>query len=677
MAIGAITMILANVGLQIYNNWCGSRQNAALQQKREEFERAAKERNTEHMWRLLREGQEIALQLENEKHADRLKELKDEVDHLLEKLTYETTISNWPLKVLPIVMKNQAFGNLLANQEENVAMHVIFTRSNYDKFNKLVFPIVEKQLEQYCDKHWSTMTDHSILFYSGAWKPVVNPTDVQVTAMREELKNLPTLLITPFFRPNDGKLVFQLHMWGVGTNSTDKFDVPEIEPTEFQRSFNNQDDYDNEEGLLYEIVEDLVPYLECMIGYMADTYFWSSAGLAPHLPLLFADGTICTDGMKYLINDSRKYYDWLLAESVENAKENPFMQEKLYNLIDGSASLWSDNDNLKKREKCLLMTISAYCAGIKYNSIEDLVISENIKELDIEVIENIIKSLQLFGFIKESKIVEQIKKDINDSPISTNGYSSRREDIDEEDILTSLDYDLLLNYANNNNGYALFRLGEFYEYSIIGELDLEKSKQFYNEAAQNNCCLAIIKKEIEKFKNNGQCDKTKINNQIETLKQLLEKNICQAILFTVEMSYLGIVNLLETDELLTTLDLVESSNHPYAYYLGAIIILKIYGNKYSSKIVELLKKSASLGYVESQLLLANIYKEGKLVSTSTKECIKYYKLAASQGSGEALTSLGICFIEGFGVWKSKEEALKMFRLAAELGDKDALSILNR
>lgn len=340
MPIGAITMILANVGLQIYNNWCGSRQNAALQQKREEFERAAKDRNTEHMWRLMREGQELTLQLENEKHADRLKELKDEVDHLLERLTYETTISNWPLKVLPIVMKNQAFGNLLANQEENIAMHVVFTRSNYDKFNKLVYPIVEKQLEQYCDKHWSTMTDHPILFYSGAWKPMVNPTDVQVTAMREELKNLPTLLITPFFRPNDGKLVFQLHMWGVGANSTDKFDVPEIEPTEFQRPFCNQDDYDNEEGLLEEIVEDLVPYLECMIGYMADTYFWSSVGLAPHLPLLLTNGTICTDGMKYLINDSREYYDGLLAESEEKAKENPFVQEKLLNLCEGSVELW-------------------------------------------------------------------------------------------------------------------------------------------------------------------------------------------------------------------------------------------------------------------------------------------------------------------------------------------------
>ena len=389
MAIGAITMILANVGLQIYNNWCGSRQNAALQQKREEFERAAKERNTEHMWRLMREGQELSLQLEKEKHADRLNELKDEVDHLLEKLTYETTISNWPLKVLPIVMKNQAFGNLLANQEENIAMHVIFTRSNYDKFNKLVFPIVEKQLEQYCDKHWSTMTDHPILFYSGAWKPAVNPTDVQVMAMREELKNLPTLLITPFFRPNDGKLVFQLHMWGVGANSTDKFDVPEIEPTDFQRTFTNQDDYDNEEDLLEEVVEDLVPYLECMIGYMADTYFWSSAGLAPHLPLLVTNGTINTDGMKYLVDDSREYYDQLLLESEENAKKNPFVQQNLLNLFEGSAELWDEGTRKEKlediRKNYIVPEVSPNC---KRNvcSIEDFD-SSMYKEKEFETID--------------------------------------------------------------------------------------------------------------------------------------------------------------------------------------------------------------------------------------------------------------------------------------------------
>lgn len=354
MAIGAITMILTNVGLQIYNNWCGSRQNSELQKKREEFERAARDRNTEHMWKLLREGQELTMQLEKEKHDDRLKELKEEVDHLLERLTYEATINNWPLKVLPIVMKNQAFGNLLANQEENVAMHVIFTRSNYDKFNKLVYPIIEKQLEQYCDKHWSTATDHPVLFYSGAWKPMSSPTDVQVSAMREELKSLPTLLITPFFRPDDEKLVFQVHMWGVGSNSSDQFNIAEIEPKSdefhFQRAYTNKQDYENEKGLLDEIVEDLVPYLQCMIGYMADTYFWSSTGLAPHLPLLVTNGTINTDGMKYLVDDSREYYDKLLLESEENAKKNPFMQQNLLNLYEGSAGLWDEETRKEKLE---------------------------------------------------------------------------------------------------------------------------------------------------------------------------------------------------------------------------------------------------------------------------------------------------------------------------------------
>lgn len=347
MAIGAITMILTNVGLQIYNNWCGSRQNSTLQQKREEFERAARERNTEHMWKLLREGQELTMQLEKEKHDDRLKELKKEVDNLLLKLTLETAIANWPLKVLPIVMKNQAIGNLLAKQEERVAMHVIFARSNFDKFNKLVFPIIEKNLETYCNKHWSTTSDHPVMFYSGAWKAGQNnPTKTQVDSMRTALSNLPTLLIVPFFRPSDGKLVIQLHMWGVGANSSDPFVIPEIEPKSdefhFQRTYTNEQDYDKEVGLLDEIVEDLVPYLECMIGYMADTYFWASSGLAPHLPLLVTNGTINTDGMKYLINDSREYYDQLLLTSEEKAKENPFMQENLLNLYEGSAELWDE-----------------------------------------------------------------------------------------------------------------------------------------------------------------------------------------------------------------------------------------------------------------------------------------------------------------------------------------------
>lgn len=350
MAIGAITMILANVGLQIYNNWCGSRQNANLQKKREEFERAAHERNTEHMWKLLREGQELTMQLEKEKHDDRLKELQGDLDNLLKEITHEQTIVNWPLKVLPIVMKNQAFGNLLANQEENVAMHVLFARSNYNEFNKMVHPIIEKALELHCNQHWSTKSDHPILFYSGVWdiqRCSMNPNDIQITALQTQLSNLPTLLITPFFRPKEGNLVFHVNMWGVGASKEGPIIVKEIEPKSdefhFQHLYTNKDDYDHTIGVLNWIVEDLVPYLECLIGYMADTYFWSSAGLAPHLPLLVTNGSINTDGMKYLVSDSREYYDQLLLTSEEKAKENPFFQYNILDLYGGISELWDED----------------------------------------------------------------------------------------------------------------------------------------------------------------------------------------------------------------------------------------------------------------------------------------------------------------------------------------------
>lgn len=477
MAIGAITMILANVGLQIYNNWCGSRQNAALQQKREEFERAAKERNTEHMWRLMREGQELTLQLEKEKHADRINELKDEVDHLLEKLTYETTISNWPLKVLPIVMKNQAFGNLLANQEENVAMHVIFTRSNHDKFNKLVYPVVEKQLEQYCDKHWSTMTDHPILFYSGAWKPMVNPTDVQVTAMREELKNLPTLLITPFFRPGDGKLVFQLHMWGVGANSTNKFDVPEIEPTDFQCPFCNQDDYDNEEGLLEEIVEDLVPYLECMIGYMSDTYFWSSAGLAPHLPLLLTSGAINTDGMKYLVEETKDYYLALLDKGVEQIPV--FNDSCLLELNIGLEPFC----NLDNKRNILRQIFLEHCKKITQKSYSEIV----------NAIEDVPWSLADVSFI--TKLLE-IAKTLDDGIAYSRLWPIKRE-LDSinynYDILRIKDYSVVRQEVDKGNVVAMFRLGELYEYSMGIEENIDMANFYYKKSAEHGFILAKIK----------------------------------------------------------------------------------------------------------------------------------------------------------------------------------------
>lgn len=636
MAIGAITMILANVGLQIYNNWCGSRQNAALQQKREEFERAAKERNTEHMWRLMREGQEMALQLENEKHADRLRELKDEVDHLLEKLTYETTISNWPLKVLPIVMKNQAFGNLLANQEENVAMHVIFTRSNYDKFNKLVYPVVEKQLEQYCDKHWSTMTDHPILFYSGAWKPMVNPTDVQVTAMREELKNLPTLLITPFYRPNDGKLVFQLHMWGVGANSTDKFDVPEIDPTEFQRPFNNQDDYDNEEGLLDEIVEDVVPYLECMIGYMADTYFWSSAGLAPHLPLLLTNGTINTDGMKYLVEITKSNYERLVVEDNKYTLEQPFEDNKALSLYDGISCYYQEEDKKAKLEEIFISYCSKFTVP-KNQSIDDCLNVSNFTKEDLPFIR---KYRSLYnGYQKELKEIQSILEAVDFD------YS----------ILESTDADYLEKLANEGNGAAMFRLGEIYEYSIGVKWNQELSQKYYKQAFDSNFILAII-----------QVSNDCISMHKKIITYLIAIGVIQAYTIIFKKG-----NEKAFGISLSSLSKDVICMHPLLEYLYACQLME---KNELFEADQMLRLSADSGYIIAQEKMLNIYKGNEGFRENPELYFLYAEKAMLQNNPKATYSLAMCYMNGYGTQQSTSVGMMMMDKAAELGCSEAIRI---
>ena len=483
MPIGAITLILTNVGLQIYNNWCGSRQNKLLQQKREEFERALRERNTQRMWQLMSEGQELTRQLEEEKHQQRLNELKNDIGNLLQKLAYAATINNWPLNVLPIVMKNQALGNLLANQEESIALHCIFTPSNSLEFNRIVFPRIEEALEAYCNQHWSVMSDHPILFYSGAWKSLQAPTEVQIDSMRTALGNLPTLVITPFFRPNDGKLVLHVRIWGVGASSSDEFNIPEIEPTDFQRNYQTGDDYVNDTELMEELIEDLVPYLQCLIGYMADTYFWSSLGKAPHLPLLITNGTINTDGMKYLVDDSREYYNRLYSDA--KADDSFLMDNTLLNLSEGVLCLESFSDSRNRLHQLFLERCSIRS-------------SQSFQTIEAAV-DNTIWLLGDLAFLRN---MLRISAELGDTASFQSLYAlvDSLEEIDYDyQVLDSKDVSVLESMENQGNAVAAYRLGELYEYAIGVKTDEAKSKQYYQQALDKGFFLAEIKLGLRGF----------------------------------------------------------------------------------------------------------------------------------------------------------------------------------
>lgn len=655
MPIGAITMILTNVGLQIYNNWCSSRQNAQLQQKREEFERAARERNTRRMWQIMREGQELTKALEEERHRQRIDELKNDIGSLLQKLAYTATINNWPLNVLPIVMKNQALGNLLANQEESIALHCIFTPSNSYEFNKNVFPLVEKSLEEYCNQHWSIMGDHPVLFYSGAWQTATAPTEVQIDSMRTTLSNLPTLLITPFFRPNDGKLIFQLRMWGVGASCSDNTEfsqLNELEPSEFQRTYTDKDDYMNEAGLTDEIIEDVVPYLECLIGYMADTYFWSARGLAPCLPQLLTSGSINTDGMKYLVNDSQDYYENLLTASEQKDKKQIFESTRSLELYEGASYFWNDELLNEKLEELFI----SYCSkhtGMEFHSMKDCLNFENFTKEDLHFIRQFRSLYKGDSYQNELTEIQSILEAVDFD------YS----------ILESTDINHLEKLANEGNGAAMYRLGEIYEYSIGVKWNPTFSEQCYKYALEFNFVLAKIRDAL--------IHQLPVNvllfNEIQILSNC---GVEQAIILISQLYAQGVSCEKNIDASISQLNRITNSKHPYYYYYAAELLLTEFGDEEKKAIFAFLKLSADMGYVKAQEKLMMIYMSDTFVPHNPERHFYYANLAAKQGSLSGLTRTGLCLAKGYGINKSIDGAKKILSIAAKREYPDAIKLLN-
>lgn len=345
MALDPLTLVLTNVGLSIFNNWRNNKQSRKLQEKQQEYARASAERNKQRMWQLMREGQELALEMERESHENRVEDIKSDFDNILHRLTYSAAIKTWPLKVLPIVMKNQSLGNLLATTDENIALHCIFTPSNCPKFNAQVFPAIEECLADFCNLHWSTLSSHPILFYSGAWQSGTAPTGVEIDQLKTNLRSLPTLIVTPSFKGMEGNMVFQLHAWGIGLELE-----TEIECANFSNPYVKGTDYAADADLKSTTIEEFVPYLQCLIGYIADQYFWTNHNEAPLLPTLLAMNVVNTDGMQYLNTASEERYSNLLDVCMQESRAMPFTPDKMLSLFEGSAALWDEetkNGNLK------------------------------------------------------------------------------------------------------------------------------------------------------------------------------------------------------------------------------------------------------------------------------------------------------------------------------------------
>lgn len=416
-----ITMMVASIGMQFFNNYANSKKNEEIQEKQREFQRAAAEHDFERMRKLQTESAKLALELESEVHKERVEDINSNYDALLDNFAHSFAIQNWPLNVLPFVMKGESFGTLF-NGTKSINLHCILTPSNCDWFNKNFYDDIDLRLEAEMNNNWNAQSTHPIVYYGGAWNrrsmvkgiSVPNIVDLDdIELLRVKLKDVPVVVITPYFDP---WLHFKVKLWGMGKDSDAPYriDIPHGDEVEFsQRIFSydyNKDEVDITEDFENTTVEEFVPYLECLIGFIADKYFWSMYKIPPILQkmnVVQAFKRITSENnVKNFIsytNDARFEIDKSIRYLY--AIQNTIPQKVYDELNDYQIAAIGKNKNINIHDIEILSEFASLTnRRNEYSSIIDSFSKRFFEEL--EVIENVDMSYETI-----CGLIEQLKND--------------------------------------------------------------------------------------------------------------------------------------------------------------------------------------------------------------------------------------------------------------------------
>lgn len=391
-----ITMMVASIGMQFFNNYANSKKNEEIQEKQREFQRAAAEHDFERMRKLQTESAKLALELEAEVHKERVEDINSNYDALLDNFAHSFAIQNWPLNVLPFVMKGESFGTLF-NGTKSINLHCILTPSNCDWFNKNFYDDIDLRLEAEMNNNWNAQSTHPIVYYGGAWNrrsmvkgiSVPNIVDLDdIELLRVKLKDVPVVVITPYFDP---WLHFKVKLWGMGKDSDAPYrlDIPHGDEVEFsQRIFSydyNKDEVDITEDFENTTVEEFVPYLECLIGFIADKYFWSMYGTPVSLPTLLCKNTNIARSKE---NYSVKYE--ALLDNVSTDNQLTIKPESIWTLFASSKDILSPVVQ-RKCAKQSLNYIAVNKGFKKFDNNEELKHSFTVEDkgLVLNIVENV------------------------------------------------------------------------------------------------------------------------------------------------------------------------------------------------------------------------------------------------------------------------------------------------
>lgn len=514
--VDPITMMVASIGMQFFNNYANSKKNSEIQKKQREFQKAAAEHDFERMRKLQAESAKLALELEAEVHKERVEDINSNYDALLENFAHSFAIQNWPLNVLPFIMKGESFGSLFNGTTQSVNMHCIFTPSNCDWFNEMFYDDIDLRLEAEMNNNWNAQSTHPIVYYGGGWSrrslkhgvSQPNPIDLDdIELLRTKLKNVPVLVVTPYFDP---WLHFRVRLWGMGKDCDMPYriDIPhgddvEISKRIFSYDYNKDIKEDMSDDFSNTTIEEFVPYLESLIGFVADKYFWGMYGIAPKLPSLLVGNMLNQQMLQNIFFNRYKILPYVKFESLSSISKNIeyikdiendvhiYTEQEKYELLsllhDRYINMIGGKDNLGVRDLKFLSDLKGIVINqpLNKNIQEEIEFISNNENIEVwfcasqnELLQRIINAQKVYNIEAMSFRVE-----MKQQYISIGAFL----DVQKEIIYSSKDigkYIILMENEKNcpmyNIDISTLNVLSHTEKSIFGDFDYKELEKLYN-----------------------------------------------------------------------------------------------------------------------------------------------------------------------------------------------------
>lgn len=514
--VDPITMMVASIGMQFFNNYANSKKNSEIQKKQREFQKAAAEHDFERMRKLQAESAKLALELEAEVHKERVEDINSNYDALLENFAHSFAIQNWPLNVLPFIMKGESFGSLFNGTTQSVNMHCIFTPSNCDWFNEMFYDDIDLRLEAEMNNNWNAQSTHPIVYYGGGWSrrslkhgvSQPNPIDLDdIELLRTKLKNVPVLVVTPYFAP---WLHFRVRLWGMGKDCDMPYriDIPygddvEISKRIFSYDYNKDIKEDMSDDFSNTTIEEFVPYLESLIGFVADKYFWGMYGIAPKLPSLLVGNMPNQQMLQNIFFNRYKILPYVKFESLSSISKNIeyikdiendvhiYTEQEKYELLsllhDRYINMIGGKDNLGVRDLKFLSDLKGIVINqpLNKNIQEEIEFISNNENIEVwfcasqnELLQRIINAQKVYNIEAMSFRVE-----MKQQYISIGAFL----DVQKEIIYSSKDigkYIILMENEENcpmyNIDISTLNVLSHTEKSIFGDFDYKELEKLYN-----------------------------------------------------------------------------------------------------------------------------------------------------------------------------------------------------